>query len=384
MGPLDINKATADQIRSLRGIGEARARRIMELKDAKGEITGDDLYSIDIPTHIVDRLLEEGEICFKTEGNGQRSDTEATADPMASLLSAVKNMTVSMSKFATRLGSIEDRLDEAEEDRRFREQTRAKATYHNPRTDDPLLMHSKWGAADSSSFAAKAPKSEQEIDIERLLTQTSSLAPGGRYDPSRGRGKGNEANLLDFSPPQGLAGRPSTGLHSPWEGRSTGLSPWVMGPRPAAETNPFGAPGDARPVGRLSRNRQSRDQGLPAPPQPASPKMAIFDGKSDTIEWAPFHMQFSRLARRYNWTEEDKLDRFIECLRGRALTYFSQLPEQIRECYEALVHVVESFWGIRVHSYVELNRIYHVGHQHLRRQENHVFIFFFRVRSSWQ
>jgi len=49
-------------------------------------------------------------------------------------------------------------------------------------------------------------------------------------------------------------------------------------------------------------------------------KMPMYDGK---IEWKPYHLQFQHIANRYRWNDEQKLDKFIECLQDKALKVFS-------------------------------------------------------------
>ena len=82
--------------------------------------------------------------------------------------------------------------------------------------------------------------------------------------------------------------------------------------------------------------------------QPAAPKMATFDGRQESgLEWSPFILQFERMAERYNWDVQECLDRLVECLRGKALTYFAKLPGWVREDYAELVWKLETRFGRR-------------------------------------
>ena len=55
---------------------------------------------------------------------------------------------------------------------------------------------------------------------------------------------------------------------------------------------------------------------------PMSPKLSTFDGKA---EWKPHYMQFIHIANRYKWDNKQRLDKLIECLRDKALKYYSTL-----------------------------------------------------------
>lgn len=48
---------------------------------------------------------------------------------------------------------------------------------------------------------------------------------------------------------------------------------------------------------------------------PPPPEMATFDGRS---EWCPFKIQFDRIADRYKWSKDQRVERLIESLRDKA------------------------------------------------------------------
>ncbi|VDI19471.1 Hypothetical predicted protein [Mytilus galloprovincialis] len=64
---------------------------------------------------------------------------------------------------------------------------------------------------------------------------------------------------------------------------------------------------------------------------PSAPKLAIFDGKSD---WRPYFLQFSTIADRYKWTDEQRLFKLIELLRDRALKYYSNRVKSLQANYK--------------------------------------------------
>lgn len=53
---------------------------------------------------------------------------------------------------------------------------------------------------------------------------------------------------------------------------------------------------------------------------PAPPKLSTYDG---TTERRPCLIQFDHIAKKYNWSDAEKLDKLIEFQRDRALNFFS-------------------------------------------------------------
>ncbi|CAC5422297.1 unnamed protein product [Mytilus coruscus] len=79
---------------------------------------------------------------------------------------------------------------------------------------------------------------------------------------------------------------------------------------------------------------------------PTPPKLAIFDGKS---EWKPYFMQFNHIARKYEWSNEQKLDRLIECLRDKALKFVSTRQETVQKDYDMLVQKLSQRFEIKIY-----------------------------------
>ena len=50
------------------------------------------------------------------------------------------------------------------------------------------------------------------------------------------------------------------------------------------------------------------------------PKMSTYDGKN---YWRPYCVQFNHIANRHSWTNQQRLDKLIECLGDRALFSFT-------------------------------------------------------------
>ena len=56
--------------------------------------------------------------------------------------------------------------------------------------------------------------------------------------------------------------------------------------------------------------------------QPHFSKLSTYDGSGD---WKSYHLQFTHTALRFEWTDAQKLDIFLLCLRGKALKYASSI-----------------------------------------------------------
>ena len=78
--------------------------------------------------------------------------------------------------------------------------------------------------------------------------------------------------------------------------------------------------------------------------KPPQPKMPMFDGKSS--EWGPFLFQFRKMAKIGRWTEKEKRDSLLACLRGKAITYIQTKPKYFRTSYESLKSLLEQRYGM--------------------------------------
>jgi len=75
---------------------------------------------------------------------------------------------------------------------------------------------------------------------------------------------------------------------------------------------------------------------------PMSPKLSTFDGK---VEWKPYYMQFIHIANRYKWDNKQKLDKLIECLRDKALKYYSTRQPSVQNDFDALAEKMNIRFG---------------------------------------
>ena len=77
---------------------------------------------------------------------------------------------------------------------------------------------------------------------------------------------------------------------------------------------------------------------------PQLPKMQTFDGKSS--EWGPFIFQFRKMAKAGKWSDREKRDSLLACLRGKAIAYIQSKPKSCRSHYKALRDLLDQRYGM--------------------------------------
>ena len=88
----------------------------------------------------------------------------------------------------------------------------------------------------------------------------------------------------------------------------------------------------------------SSGHGQNRPSGPTLPKMRTFTGKED---WRPYFLQFCHIANKYEWSDQDRLDKLIECLRDRALKYFTTRPKFVQDNYKLTCKKMEERFGCK-------------------------------------
>jgi len=59
------------------------------------------------------------------------------------------------------------------------------------------------------------------------------------------------------------------------------------------------------------------------------------------MDWLLYLLQFERISKKYKWSEEDELDKLIECLRARALIFFSTWSKTVQNHFQAMCTQME-------------------------------------------
>lgn len=63
-------------------------------------------------------------------------------------------------------------------------------------------------------------------------------------------------------------------------------------------------------------------------------KLSTYDGSGD---WNSYHLQFTHTALRFEWTDAQKLDNFLLCLREKALKFFSTRPQSVQKDFKLMM-----------------------------------------------
>ncbi len=89
----------------------------------------------------------------------------------------------------------------------------------------------------------------------------------------------------------------------------------------------------------ISRDRGRHERRRNKDKSPPRPKMSSFDG--DSKEWESFYFQFKLMAERCNWSKAKKLQRLLECMKGKAAVFVSNRPKRELRKYSTLIKVLK-------------------------------------------
>ena len=87
---------------------------------------------------------------------------------------------------------------------------------------------------------------------------------------------------------------------------------------------------------------ETKTNKLPFLQQPQFPKLSTYDGNND---WNSYYLQFEHAANRFEWNEEQKLDTFLLCPRGKVLKFFSTRPVSIQKYFDQLMEKMYQRFG---------------------------------------
>jgi hypothetical protein len=77
-------------------------------------------------------------------------------------------------------------------------------------------------------------------------------------------------------------------------------------------------------------------------PQPHFSKLSTYDGSGD---WKSYHLQFTHTALRFDWTDDQKHNNFLLCLRGKALKFFSTRPQSVQKDFKLMMEKMFQRFG---------------------------------------
>ena len=94
----------------------------------------------------------------------------------------------------------------------------------------------------------------------------------------------------------------------------------------------------------VKTNVNSSGHGQNRPSGPTPPKMGTFTGKE---EWRHYFLKFCHITNKYEWSDQDRLDKLIECLRDRALNLFTTRPKFVQNNYKLICKKMEERFGCK-------------------------------------
>ena len=305
--PIDINKATLEQLKTISGISDKRAQKIIQRREEKGFLTTEDLKLMtDIPNTIWDPLIKAGQIIV--EPLEQQKSKQTTAEPTDKQV--IENLMLTIQDLKSTV------------DTQNKETTQMKAMFEQHIAEMKI------------EFEVRLKNQKREHDLE--LTK---FAQQGKYEIEEvlQEYKDREEQLLKEIKAKDETLKAFTAL----EGKKVKIEGEPTKPaitdKPGSEVFtkvPYNI--KSNPMEKSTPKYRFNQDG------PPPPKMAIFDGKGD---WRPYYAQFNHIANRYHWTTQQRLDKLIECLRDRALKFFTSRSKTVQEDYHAICKKLNERFG---------------------------------------
>lgn len=306
--PVDINNANLAELKSIPNIGEKRAGAIAKLRDERGFLSLEDLKTMStVPNTIWDPLVSEGVIVF-TERVKQQEKTQLNVEDLSSQVSKLQAEILRQAKDIERrdiqiaqsekdITARQKQLDSLEKTLTLEHEERLNKLQQKFQTE---LENTKSHYEKTISKTMTVKDDELALMKQRLVDQDSKWINKMQQLENKLKQLEDEKinREVDKLAPHGVY----------WK----------------SSTNPTG----------FADTLQSKG--------PSPPKMSTFDGKND---WKPFFTQFNHISSRYKWSEEQKLDKLIECLRDKALKYFSSRPISDQKSFKKLSAKLDERFG---------------------------------------
>jgi hypothetical protein len=104
----------------------------------------------------------------------------------------------------------------------------------------------------------------------------------------------------------------------------------------------------------------NRDQLVLDKLSPTPPQLSIYDGKT---EWKPYITQFGHIAQQYSWTESEKLNKLVECLKDQALHFFSSCSEVVQDNFILLCQQMKEKFDHKVPPHIIRKQLQEIKQQ---------------------
>ena len=297
---INANAASLEELKTIPNIGEKRANAIIKFRQEKGALTVEDAIQITgLPNTFWDPLVSDGTVNF-----GHTVQTMSLEDA----LKHIKDLEIKLHRQAKHIEGKDIRIAQCENEiatkqseikhkentfqTQFKEQAKALQDNYDKEANALLQKYTE-----NLQEERKTKKHEIQELKQKLTDQEDKYVGRVQYLEARVNQLEEQKLKLEIekAAPDGIYRKSKQG---------DGESSHMKGPAP--------------------------------------PKMSTFDGKSD---WRPFYTQFTHIASRYKWTDQQRLDKLIECLRDRALKYFSSRPAEDQDSFKKLSAKLDERFG---------------------------------------
>ena len=332
---IDINNASLEDLLSISGIGEKRAKAIIAQRKIKGKLMLEDLKTIpNIPSTLWDPLVDQGTI--KIESVLRQSNIDLTNSSTETTQTETQNLSSELGVLAIDQASGKEQGYEDDSEgvrhRQVVEEFEIEIKKRESMIDDlqrecaRLRRNVDINAENTvrlkEQMEAEMQSRENEI-LQKFIDEKEKI----RLMNDRERQEDEERvrkKLRELESRERDLDRRETEL---------GVRKRDLDKR-EKELNMLEQKHISSNIDRIAPHNiysgMNKDRHSPAPP-----KLSTYDGKT---EWKPYILQFNHIAKKYNWTEAEKLDKLIECLRDRALKFFSSRSEAAQGNFNLLCY----------------------------------------------
>jgi hypothetical protein len=260
----------------------------MAIRDKKGgRLTKDDLDEIpEVSSTLWDSFISENLICV----GDPEQEPQHMIDALRSRISVMENERADgLYKFQDQMEKMRTQTQIQIDDLKQSFQQETDKYEFNQKELEREVSHFKFVVVKQEDELQQSHK--QTDKLQKQLDQKESLAKIEKVISDR------ENKLNRTNPSKGITPSPNTYEHSKHENKNRG---------------------------------------------PVGPKLALFDGKGD---WIAYLLQFTTIADRYKWSNEQRLFKLIECLREKARKVYSTRPRSVQNNYTLLCQKLNGRFG---------------------------------------
>ncbi|XP_071136601.1 cilia- and flagella-associated protein 45-like [Mytilus edulis] len=283
--PININKANFTQLKAIKKIGETRALAIIAKREEDGLLNLDNLKEIpEAPQSLWTALLNEKIICFE--------DPEESDEGQEVLKNTIESL-------RHKILSVEKSRDDMAET--FQTKIEKISEQSKAHIEEQRLMFEQ-----QRDVYTKQKQEQIEQMKEMIKSQNEEIKDIHEYSKKIQTQLQQKETLLKVE-------------------------------KVIAEKEEKSSPVQLLKGKYNANDHKHSDYG-----GPTAPKMSTYDGRND---WRPYYLQFSTIADRCKWQSEQRLYKLIECLRDKALKFYSSRPKLVQTNYESLCKKMEERFG---------------------------------------